>query len=125
MAERVLQGWAGGGQTFGDRRVVITQHTGPASYTVITPGTAPAQPTGGDAISAKACGLSFIEAIFVAGDSSGKYSGYAFNPQPGTTGIGAAATSVPFQWIVSATGAEVTGTTNLSTFYLTLIVFGF
>ena len=129
MAEYVLSGYVGGVQTLSDKKVVITQHTGPTSYTQITPGTAPAAPTGGDTVSAQACGLNFIEAIFVAGDSSGKYSGYAFNPAVNKTGNptgqGAAAKTVPFQWIVSATGAEVAGAVDLHLFQLTLIVFGF
>lgn len=127
--EYPLSGWQAGQQSFGDRKVVLTQHTGPTSYTQITPGTAPAAPTGGDAISANSCGLKFIEAVAVCGDSSGKYIGAAFQPPVSKTGNpsgqGAAATSVPLQWIVSATGAEVAGAVNLSTFQLQLIVIGF
>jgi hypothetical protein len=129
MGEYALQGYVGGVQTLSDKKVVVTQHTGPASYTQITPGTQPAQPTGGDSISAQACGLKYIEAVMVCGDSSGKYGGYAFNPPVNTSGNpsgqGAAATKVPLQWIVSATGAEVAGAVNLSTFQLTLVVIGF
>jgi hypothetical protein len=129
MAEYPLIGWKGGAQSFGDRKVVVTQHTGPASYTQITPGTPPAAPTGGDAIGATACGLKFIEAVFVCGDSSGTYSGVAFNPACSITGQlagnGAAATSVPLQWTVAATGAQVAGATDLHLVQLTLIVVGF
>ena len=129
MAEYVLSGYVGGVQTLSDKKVVVTQHTGPTSYTQITPGTAPAAPTGGDTVTAAACGLKFIEAIMVCGDSSGKYGGYAFqapvNKTGNPTGAGAAATTVPLQWVVSATGAEVAGAVNLSSFQLTLVVFGF
>jgi len=129
MAEYPLQGWIAGVQTLSDKKVVVTQHTGPTSYTQITPGTAPAQPTGGDSITAQALGLKFIEAVMVCGDSSGKYGGYAFQPPVNTSGNpagqGAAATKVPLQWVVSATGTEVAGAVNLSTFQLTLVVVGF
>ena len=129
MAEYVLSGYVGGVQTLSDKKVVITQHTGPTSYTQITPGTAPAAPTGGDTVNAAACGLKFIESIMVCGDSSGKYGGYAFQPPVNKTGnptgAGAAATTVPLQWVVSATGAEVAGATNLSAAQITLVVFGF
>jgi hypothetical protein len=129
MAEFALSGYIAGTQTLSDRAVVVTQHTGPASYTQITPGTPPAAPTGGDAISARACGLKFIEAVIVCGDSSGTYGGYAFNPPVNKTGNpsgqGAAATSVPLLWAVAATGAQVAGATNLSAVQLTLIVIGF
>jgi hypothetical protein len=129
MAEFALSGWVGGMPGLGDKKVVITQHTGPTSYTAITPGTAPAAPTGGDAISAADCGLKFIEAVIPAGDSAGRYTAVAFNPPVNKTGSpsgqGAAATKVPLQWIVSATGAEAAGATNLSAVQLTLVVFGF
>jgi hypothetical protein len=124
MSERAFQGWAGGQQTLNDRRIVLTQHLGPTSYTQITPGTQPAAPTGGDSISAASCGLDFIEAVIVLGDSSGKYSGFAFQPPVGTDGRGAPAKTVPLQWIISATGAEVAGAVNLSTFQLNLVVIG-
>ena len=124
MAERQFQGWAGGQQTFNDRRFVLTQHTGPASYTQITPGAQPAQPTGGDTISAAACGLDQIEAVIVLGDSSGKYTGCCFTPPVALNGSGAFTKSMILQWIVSATGAEVAGAANLSTFQLTLLMIG-
>lgn len=128
MAEYQLLGWKGGGQVFNDKKFVLTQHTGPTSYTAITPGAPPAAPTGGDAISAKACGLNFIEAIIVMGDSAGKYSGQAFIPPVSTSGVlagsGAASTSVPFMWTTAATGAEVAGATNLSAAQINLLVIG-
>jgi hypothetical protein len=129
MAEFALSGYVGGVQTLSDKKVVLTQHTGPTSYTQITPGTAPAQPTGGDTISAQACGLNFIEAVIPAGDSAGRYTAVAFNPAVNKTGNpsgqGAAAKTVPLQWVVSATGAEAAGATNLSAVQLTLLVIGF
>ena len=129
MAEYPLQGWVAGLAGLGDKKIVLTQHTGPASYTQITPGAQPAQPTGGDSVSAASCGLKFIESIIVLGDSSGKYSGFAFQPPVNLTGNpagqGAAATKVPLQWVISATGAEVAGAVDLHTFQLQLIVIGF
>ena len=125
MSDYSLIGWAGGQQVLNDRRIVLGQHTGPTSYTQITPGSQPAQPTGGDSIVAKNYGLSQIEAVIVIGDTSGKYTGVAFQPPVGSNGQGAFATKVPLQWIVSATGAEVSGAVNLSTFQLQIILIGF
>ena len=129
MADYQLVGWKGGEQVFNNRKIAIVQHTGPASYTVITPGTAPAQPTGGDTLSAVACGLVLIEAVIVLGDSSGKYTGRAFQPPVTAAGLGAgtgaAVKTVPLQWNVAATGAEVAGAVNLSTFQLNLMVIGY
>lgn len=129
MAEYPLQGWVAGLVGLGDKKIVLTQHTGPASYTQITPGTTPAQPTGGDSISAASCGLKFIEAVFVGADSSCRYTGVVSQPAVNKTGNpagqGAAATKVPLQWIVSATGAEVAGAVDLSAVQLQLMVIGF
>ncbi len=128
MAEQALLGWQGGGQVLNDKKIAILDHYGPTSYTVITPGTPPAQPTGGDSISAKACGLVQIEAVIVLGDSSGTYGGRAFCPAASRTGApsgqGGSATSVPLQWITSATGAEV-GAVNLSAVALRIVVIGY
>jgi hypothetical protein len=124
MAELQLLGYRGGQQVLNDRRIVLTQHTGPASYTQITPGTPPAAPTGGDTINAKDCGLEFIEGIMVCGDSSGTYSGHAFQPAVSLNGVGAAAKTVPLMWTVAATGAQVAGATNLSAVQLEILVFG-
>lgn len=129
MAEYPLIGWVAGIPGLGDKKVVVTQHTGPTSYVQVTPGTPPAAPTGGDTISAAACGLKLIDAVIVCGDSAGKYTGNAFNPPVSLTGNprgqGAAATSVPFQWITAATGAEVAGAVDLHLAQITLVVIGF
>ena len=130
MAEYPLLGWQAGQQPLaGDRKMVLTQHTGPTSYTAITAGTPPAAPTGGDAISAQACGLKFIESVIVLGDSSGTYTGIAYQPPVSKTGNpagqGGAATSVPLAWITAHTGAEVAGATDLHLAQLQLVVIGF
>lgn len=131
MAEYPFADWKGGSQTFGNRRMILTQHTGPSSYTQITAGTPPAAPTGGDSIDPAALGMSFIEAIIVLGDSSGTYTGVAFQPAVSTsgqlTGAGASVpkgTKIPLMWLNAHTGAEVTGNTNLSAAQLNLVVIG-
>lgn len=130
MAEYAFLGWKGGGQTLcGEHKIVLTQHTGPTSYTQITAGTPPAAPTGGDSVSAVACGLNLIEAVIPLGDSSGTYTAVPFQPAVSTTGVlagqGAAVKTVPLEWITAATGAQVSGTTNLSAVQLNLVVIGY
>lgn len=92
----------------GNKPISITDQLGPASYTVITTGS---PPTGGQTINASAFGLQFLENVWAMGSDDGQYVINVFmNPlyknQPST--------SVLLQWIVAATGAEVTGTTDLS-----------
>jgi len=109
---------------WGDRPYAIIDWAGPASYTQVTNGTAPAQPTGGQAITNVNFGLSAgLEGIFVVGSSlTGTYTVQAFQAtsyqqgQPNLTWI--------LRWITAATGAEASGAANLSTETVRLIGFG-
>lgn len=100
----------------GDRMESLFKGTGPASYTQITAGTPPAGPTGGQAIPATAFGLKYIN--FCAGglDESGKYMVIPC-VKPDASGV-------VLIWIIAHTGAEETGTTNLSTFTFKLRAVG-
>lgn len=102
----------------GNRKLSIINHTGPSSYTAISDAT---PPTGGDLVNASEFGLKYLEAVVVLGSDNGQYDGVAFNTnlntQPGT--------SVALQWNTSHTGAEVSGTTNLSARNLLLLGIGF
>jgi hypothetical protein len=74
------------------------------AYTAVTPGT---PPTGGIAITASQFGLQYIEWAQVNGSDNGQYDGVVYlTPfelgQPATGGV--------LQVIVSATGAEASGT---------------
>jgi hypothetical protein len=126
MAETQLIDWRGGQQTLNSKKIALCDHYGPASYTQITPGT---PPTGGDTISAKACGLNSIEQVICAGDSTGTYTLIAF-PQKVTTagpmgGTGADA-SVQCKWVTLTAGGlvETAGSTNLSAVSVRIMVIG-
>lgn len=109
---------------WGDRPYSIIDWAGPASYTAVTNGAAPAQPTGGQAITPQAFGLvAGLEGIFcVGGSTTGTYVVQAFQATnynkgyPNPTWI--------LRWIVAATGAEVAGAVNLSAESVRLIAFG-
>jgi hypothetical protein len=109
---------------WGDRPYAIIDFAGPSSYTAVTNGTAPACPTGGQAITSSNFGLSAgLEGIIVAGSSkSGTYTVQAFQAtayldgQPNATWI--------LRWLTAATGAEVGGAPNLSAESVRLIGFG-
>lgn len=109
---------------WGDRPYALIEFAGPASYTAVSNGTAPAQPTNGQAITNSnfglTCGLEGI--IMIGGSVSGTYVVQAFQAtnynqgQPNPNWI--------LRWIVAATGAEVTGGTNLSGEWVRLLAFG-
>jgi hypothetical protein len=113
---------------WGDRPYSLIDFAGPASYTQVTNATANnaanSTPTGGQAITPAAFGLSApIEGIFVVGGSlSGTYSVMAFETngyqlgQPNGTWI--------LRWIVAATGAEVANGVALNNEIVRLIGFG-
>jgi hypothetical protein len=105
----------------GDRMMSIVDITGPSSYTQITAGTPPNGPTGGQSLSAQACGLKAIEDLFGGLDNSGKYQ---------VEGVALKAGSTPFpnsaalMWIIAHTGAEESGATDLHTYTVRLTVIG-
>ena len=82
---------------------------GPASYTVITPGT---PLSGGQLVPASAFGLQNIVAAWpVSNSNDGTYAVHVFlSPYE----KGGSSTSIALQWLTAATGAEVAGATNLS-----------
>lgn len=109
---------------WGDRPYAIIDHAGPASYTQVANGAAPAQPTGGDAITPAAFGLSAgLEGIFVVGGStSGTYTVQAFQATSYNQGLGNP--TWVLRWITASTGAEVGSAVSLSGETVRLIGFG-
>lgn len=85
--------------SIGNKVASLINHTGPTSYTVVTPGSTPA---GGDTIKASAFGLKFIESIDPAMDATGAYfvMGIPSNPGPCATWI--------LRWFVVAGGPPAT-----------------
>jgi hypothetical protein len=94
-------------QPFGSRIIGMIDHVGPASYTQVTTGS---PPTGGDSVKASEFGMKYISAVFAGISDDGQYNVEA-SP---TLTSGQEATSFQLIWMVAHTGAEVTGTTNLS-----------
>jgi len=82
--------------------------TGPASYTQVTPGS---PPTGGQVILAKDLGFTGgISHIEFASDGTGGFTAIAiFDGSPLVP-----VTQVRLLWLVTTTGAQVAGATNLS-----------
>ena len=109
---------------WGDRPYAIIDWAGPASYTAVTNGTAPAQPTGGQTITNTAFGLSAgLEGIVqVGGSTSGTYLVHAFQASAYNQGFGNP--NWILRWTVASTGAEVAATTNLSGETVRLLAFG-
>jgi hypothetical protein len=104
----------------GNKRWVVADIDGPASYTAITPGT---PPTGGQVVRAGDIGLQNIEWAQVSGSDNGQYDGVCYI----VGGLGnpakAAGTQFQLQWITAATGAEA-GAVNLSARSLRIVALG-
>jgi len=102
----------------GDKRFGMSQINGPASYTAITVGT---PPTGGIAVTAAQLGLVEIEAVLsIPTSNNGQYH---LIPFPSRSQL-APQTTMLFAAIVTATGAQVTAATNLSTFTFIIVAVG-
>lgn len=106
---------------WGDRPYSIADITGPASYTQITPG---ANPSGGQLITPSTFGLvAGMEGIVcVSGSTTGLYHVIAIQDNKYYPGAGNP--NWILRWVVSATGAEVAGGTNLSAQTVRCLAFG-
>ena len=94
-------------QSFGSKRAQIALLTGPASYTQVSVAT---PPTGGQSLKATDFGLKFIDFAIGGVSDDGQYEVVL---TPAGAGVISAGTWTAI-WKVAHTGAEVTGTTNLS-----------
>jgi hypothetical protein len=125
MARKNQQGYP---TVMGDQRVAIWTHTGPASYTQATNGS-PA--TGGDPVLPSELqgqgGLKTADILYAPLTSDdGQYEVVAIPVTGNVLGSGGITPSNSWilRWIVSKTGAEVAGTTNLSARTIKLMAFG-
>lgn len=108
MASKNLSGYP---QPIGQKYQTVCVHTGPASYTQVTPGAAPA---GGDTFYASEAGLKRVDSLVGSISDNGQYLVVPiFTDNVPSPGTGAQA-QVKLMWIVAATGAEVAGGVGLS-----------
>lgn len=117
MANQFLPGYQ---SRVGAKIYSIFDHSGPASYTQVTPGTTP---VGGDLVNAIDLGMGGIERFESGLDTTAQWSVSAI---PVSGGFGNAIPTVRLKWtaLVTATvggqaqtaGSEAAAATNLSTF---------
>jgi len=101
---------------FGAKIYSIVDHTGPASYTQVTTG---ATPSGGDTITAAACGMKYIESIEIDADNTGVYDIIPVSPPDALP-----RTSWILRWFTASGRGEVAATTNLSASHVRICVTG-
>lgn len=106
--------------SFGNIRVSLAAHAGPASYTQVTSGTIPI--TGGDTVEAAEFGLKYINFLVAQNSDTGAYVVQAIPVTDSDNGV--AGTTYRLKWIVAATGAEAAGAANLSAQTVRLLAFG-
>ena len=116
MADKLYGGYPA---SIGNKTASMLRHVGPASYTVVSPGTTP---TGGDAILPSAFGLKFIEYMAPAVSEDGAYF---VMPVPVGNKLG----QYLLRWFVIAGGPpaamlEVTAAAPLSSYAVHLYAIG-
>ncbi len=105
----------------GDKRLTMKLLNGPSSYTQITNGAAGNNPpTGGWQVKASDLGLVEIEAILCCVSNDGKYNGIGYPTKAQTS----PQTTVAFEIVITHTGAEETGTTDISAQSFLIVALG-
>lgn len=115
MADTLVKGFP---VTIGGKQYSVIDHTGPTSYTQVTPGN---PPTGGDIVTAAAFGLKAIEMMEVTMDNTATY-----DPDPclAQTDI-LPRTQITLRWFAASGRAEVAGATNLSASHVRIDAIGY
>jgi hypothetical protein len=113
---------------FGDHKIAIWSHTGPASYTQVS-NAVPA--TGGDIITAGELlgqgGLktaAILTGLLTSDDGQYEVAAVPITGNAATSAGVSPSSSYTLRWLVSATGAEVSGATNLSGRTIKLLAIG-
>jgi hypothetical protein len=116
--------------SFGNHRASVFPHRGPASYTQITEGVAPALASGGDTVSAVEAGFKLFEFVAAGLTDSGTYrveaipttvSGVVADPNKQAV----PATTYRLRWVVVATGAEAGAAADLDAEIVRLFALGY
>jgi hypothetical protein len=97
---------------------------GPASYTQITPGTAPAVATGGQTIYPNEFGLKYFDYVSAGLSDTGINRVECIPGAPSNAGPSGACASYTLRWVVVATGAQVAGAVDLSSEYVRVRALG-
>lgn len=106
-------------QPAGAKLQSVFPHAGPASYTQVTSGSAPAVSTGGDTVRASEAGMKQFDWVSGGVSDSGTYRvEVCYNAVSGVvaapTQLSVPQTAVRLRWYVVSTGAEAAGSANLS-----------
>lgn len=111
---------AGYPQSTGGKRSSVFPVAGPSSYTQVTAGTAPALSTGGQSVDVVSAGLKHVDHVTGGLSDSGKYRAEpVYDSVSGVSGNNTPQASTPkttfrLMWFLVSTGAQVSGSTNLS-----------
>ena len=113
--------------SFGNKRVCVLPHAGPASYTRIQLGSPSGAPvSGGDTFEAVEAGMKTLDIVFGGITDSGLYrvESIPLSASDPTTGAAIPGTTYALMWRVVATGAEVADSANLSGETVRLTAYG-
>lgn len=116
--------------SFGSSRASVFPHQGPASYTQVTAGSAPALATGGDLVEAgPEAGMKLFDFLVGGLSDSGTYRVEAVpvtaSGDPALpTRLAQPASTYRLRWIVVASGAQAAGAVDLSAEVVRLFAIG-
>lgn len=111
--------------SFGSSRASVHGITGPASYTQVVNGTAPAVATGGQTIRAVDFGLKYFDYVSAGLTDTAINRVECIPGQPSGQGPKGACATYTLRWVVVSTGAEVgAGITTLATEVIRLHILG-
>lgn len=96
--------------SFGSSRASVMGVAGPAAYTQIVPGTAPAVATGGQTIRASQFGMKYFDYVVAGLTDSGVYRVECIPGDRSGNGPKGASQTYTLRWVVVATGNEVAAT---------------
>lgn len=112
--------------SFGSSRASVFPHRGPASYTQVVEGTAPANATGGDSVEAgPEAGMKYFDFLVGGESDSGVYRVEAIpTTRSGQTPVAKPGTTYTLRWFDASAGTEVGAETDLSDEIVRLFAIG-
>ncbi len=110
--------------SFGSSRAAVMGIVGPASYTQVVPGTAPAVATGGQTIYARDFGLKYFDYVVAGLSDTGAYRVECIPGERSGSGPKGASLTYTLRWEVVATGAEAAAELDLDAEVVRVLVVG-
>lgn len=110
--------------SWGAQRAVVTGIQGPASYTQVVAGVAPAAATGGQTIYARDLGLRWFDYVVAGLSDTATYRVECIPGEQSGIGPRGACLSYTLRWVVVASGAEAAALADLDAEFVRILAIG-